>query len=140
MLTLRSLKMTNFGPFYGSQELLFPTEPGVTIVFGENGRGKTTLLNAFRFALFGIIKTRAAQQITRLDLLNSEARDAGEYRYTVVLRFDHDFDSYELTRAVAPRPDVVAPSSHLPIAAFHSQLISFTFVPHVGVHMPRGVK
>lgn len=113
MLTLVSLQVSNFGPFYGQQTLMFPQDTGVSIVFGENGRGKTTLLNAFRFALFGSIKTRAAQQITLLDVINIEARQSGQFTASVVLSFTQDSDSYELTRTIAPRPGVGAPESAL---------------------------
>ncbi len=111
MLTLISLKVTNFGPFNGSQELQFAEDPGVTIVFGENGRGKTTLLNAFRFALFGNIKTRAAQQITFLDLINIEAHNIGTYSFSVVLTFKQDAVIYKLTRTVKARDSSSPPQS-----------------------------
>lgn len=111
MLTLVSLKVSNFGPFFGTQEIRLPEDPGVTIIFGENGRGKTTLLNAFRFALFGNIKTRAAQQITFLDVINIEARNQGIYSFSVVLSFKQDSDEYELTRNISARPGVSVPES-----------------------------
>lgn len=111
MLTLKTLALTNFGPFKGTQILSFPTEPGVTIVFGENGRGKTTLLNAFRFALFGTIKARAAQDITLLDVINIEARQDGVFSASVVLTFSYYASMYELTRKIEPRNGIRQPES-----------------------------
>ena len=53
MLRLTGLRLNNFGPFKGEQFIEFPEDDGVTIVYGENMRGKTSLLNAIRFAFFG---------------------------------------------------------------------------------------
>ena len=53
MLRIKSLHLKDFGAFKGEQAFDLPDEEGVTVFYGENMRGKTTLLNAFRFALFG---------------------------------------------------------------------------------------
>ena len=58
MLRFEQLMINNFGPFKGVQELSFGDKDGVTIIWGDNGQGKTTLLNAFRYALYGHIKDR----------------------------------------------------------------------------------
>jgi hypothetical protein len=61
MLRLTALRLTNFGPFKGQQSIQFPHEDGVTIIYGENMRGKTSLLNAIRFAFFGRILARGGR-------------------------------------------------------------------------------
>ena len=48
MLSLRRLIVQDFGPYRGRQEMTFSRDRGVYIVYGPNGRGKTTLHNAFR--------------------------------------------------------------------------------------------
>lgn len=53
MLAIESLVLKNFGAFKGEQKVNFPKSPGIIVFYGENMRGKTTLLNAIRFALFG---------------------------------------------------------------------------------------
>ena len=111
MLTILRLSMTDFGPFQGTQSVEFSDQPGVTIIFGENGRGKTTLLNAIRFALFGSVRTRAAQIVTPMDSINVEARQAGRFRTTVTLEFSHLGTSYALERRIGPRPGVSIPKS-----------------------------
>jgi DNA sulfur modification protein DndD len=55
---LRTLAITNFRQFRGRQELTFASEedtPGknITVLFGENGRGKTGIFRALVFCLFG---------------------------------------------------------------------------------------
>jgi len=47
MLRFTSLTIENFGPFKGCQTIDFTDENGVTFIWGNNGRGKTTLLNIF---------------------------------------------------------------------------------------------
>lgn len=45
MLQFTGLVIENFGPFKGTQTVDFVGADGVTIIWGNNGRGKTTLLN-----------------------------------------------------------------------------------------------
>ena len=45
MLQFTGLVIENFGPFKGTQTVDFVDADGVTIIWGNNGRGKTTLLN-----------------------------------------------------------------------------------------------
>ena len=54
-MKLRSLSLGNFRQFYGEQEITFSDDEkqNVTIVHGENGSGKTALLNAFKWCLYG---------------------------------------------------------------------------------------
>ena len=54
----RRLVVENFRPFYGSHELEFSTDPQrpVTLIFGANGGGKTTLLTAMYWCLYGSTK------------------------------------------------------------------------------------
>ena len=51
MLSFQNMVITNFGPYKGTQDISFPQNDGVDIFWGDNGRGKTTLLNAFRLSL-----------------------------------------------------------------------------------------
>ena len=59
MLHFTKMTLVNFGPYKGEQTIDFTDQSGVTIFWGNNGRGKTTLLNAFRFGLFGTIQRRS---------------------------------------------------------------------------------
>ena len=111
MLHLNSLTLSNFGPFKGTQSIVFSIDPGVTIFFGENGRGKTTFLNAIRFALFGKIKSRAAQKISLLDLINNESLIEGNTTASVTLNFSYATHAYELTRKILPRHGITSPKS-----------------------------
>jgi DNA sulfur modification protein DndD len=54
-MKLLKLTATNFMPYKGTMSLSFPTKPeqNVMIVYGDNMRGKTSLLNALRWAFYG---------------------------------------------------------------------------------------
>ena len=110
MLSIRSISLTDFGPFKGEQRIEFPSEGGVSIIYGENMRGKTTLLNAIRYALFGKVIMRGATQGTLHQIGNWEtASEKGQYGFKVVLEFEHEGSQYDLTREHRPRVGVMTP-------------------------------
>ena len=99
MLSIRSIRLANFGPFRGEQRIEVPDSNGVSIIYGENMRGKTTLLNAIRYALFGKVITRGASQVALHQIGNWEAAKEDKlFGFKVVLEFDHEGSLYELTR------------------------------------------
>jgi len=111
VLELRRLEIEDFGPFKGTQVLDFPKEDGVSIIYGENMRGKTSLLNAIRFAFFGRVIGRGSQPALLHTIGNWEQAAAGKYGFSVRLEFAHQDESYALTRRVRPRLGVVKPQS-----------------------------
>jgi DNA sulfur modification protein DndD len=111
VLVLRKLEIEDFGPFKGKQVLEFPRNDGVSIIYGENMRGKTSLLNAIRFAFFGRVIGRGSQLAPLHTIGNWEQAAAGKYGFSVRLEFDHEGESYALTRRVRPRLGVVQPQS-----------------------------
>lgn len=55
-MRLRQLLINNFRQFYGERELHFPDGidgRNITVIHGYNGSGKTALLNAFIWCLYG---------------------------------------------------------------------------------------
>lgn len=110
MLHFDKLILNNFGPYKGQQVIDFTSESGVTIFWGNNGRGKTTLLNAFRYALFGVIQRRNGQLKHLSEMENEEAKTDGHYGFCVTLKMTNDDDKYELTREFVPRKGVVKPN------------------------------
>ena len=43
MLSIRSIALTDFGPFKDEQRIEFPADNGVSILYGENMRGRDAL-------------------------------------------------------------------------------------------------
>lgn len=114
MLKIRSIALTDFGPFKDEQHIEFPGEDGVSIIYGENMRGKTTLLNAIRFALFGKIIARGNTQADLHQIGNWETvKEKGKYGFKVVLDFENEGSKYQLTREYKPRSGVTTPQSDL---------------------------
>ncbi|MER6127316.1 AAA family ATPase [Streptomyces sp. NPDC001795] len=99
MLTLDRLTVEDFGPYRGRQEMVFSSDRGVYIVYGPNGRGKTTLHNAFRYALYGEIHGRRGAEEAS-DLVNTEARKeaGGVGAFETVLDFHEKGVPYRLIR------------------------------------------
>src|SRR5580658_9334137 len=107
MLQLKRLEIEGFGPFVDRQVLKFPAKPGVVVVYGENMRGKTTLLNAIRYAFFGKVLGRGRRERLIHSLSNRERAAAGKFGFSVTLEFDFDGQPYELYRgheALTPAP------------------------------------
>jgi DNA sulfur modification protein DndD len=109
MMRLRALHLTDFGPFKGTQTVKFPPGEGVTVFYGENMRGKTTLLNAIRFVLFGSIIARSARSASLHNAGNWEQQAAGKYGFSVALDFTHEGRAYALTRSHRPRHGITVP-------------------------------
>lgn len=109
MLVLKSLEVEGFGPFADRQRLDFGPPPGVTVIYGDNMRGKTTLLNAIRFAFYGHVVGRmlgAEPRRRRLrSVVNRDLAADGIFRFSVVLTFEFDGQPYELVRTCEPLGD-----------------------------------
>lgn len=111
MLRLTKLRLTNFGPFKGEQSIDFPQEDGVTIIYGENMRGKTSLLNAIRFAFFGRILGRGRRDAALHKVGNwEEAAENKVFGFEVGLDMTHASARYRLVRTFRPRPGVTEPT------------------------------
>lgn len=103
-MILERIVLENFRQFKGRQEIVFSDirERNVTVVHAENGFGKTTLLNAILWALYG------GEGLDPDDFENPEsliyegiaihARDRTKVSTSVELTFKHDSDRYILTR------------------------------------------
>lgn len=105
MLELRALHIENFGPFKGLQTIEFPSETGVVVVYGENMRGKTSLLNAIRFAFFGKVIGRGREAAALHGIGNWEQAASGIYGFMVELEFNANGHSFKLTRKCAAKSD-----------------------------------
>ena len=98
MLKVKKLILNDFGPYKGRQEVTFPDTPGVVVFFGENGRGKTSLLNAIRFVLFDRIIGRGSKPVDYKNILNWEADKEGRTQFSVELVFSFGGEEYHLIR------------------------------------------
>jgi len=102
-MILERLVLENFRQFKGRQEIVFSDnrERNVTIVHAENGFGKTTILKALLWALYG--KEGLKDDFEKPDRILHEglalnAKDPNSIAATVQLTFKHGDNRYILTR------------------------------------------
>ena len=96
-MILQKLTVKNFRQFRGEHTLDFATSPeqNVTLILGYNTFGKSALLNAVNFALYGEVQPDFDEAE---DLLNHAAATTRENQVEVRLRFEFQQREYEVTR------------------------------------------
>lgn len=113
-MILHKMTVENFRQFRGKQEIEFlvPSKEhaNVTVVFGENGRGKTGLFRAIMFCLFGERRLSQDGDVPHdeLQLVNVSALEANPgqpVRTVVELEFTHRECTYRLLRAILGMQD-----------------------------------
>ncbi|MEQ8435418.1 MAG: AAA family ATPase [Oceanicaulis sp.] len=92
-MILEEIRLTNFRCFYGETFLRFSedSERNVTIIYAENGVGKTTLLNALLWCFYGETTSRFEK---REEILNYDAKKAGRKIASVEVLFEHNDRRY----------------------------------------------
>lgn len=105
-MLLHEIKLKNFRQYYQEQRIEFSrsSSRNVTVIHGENGSGKTALLNAFSWCFYGKLDLPNAK-----DIINEHAVKVGEpnkeVECSVTIKFsDHD-KMYNLKRRVVARKD-----------------------------------
>ncbi len=101
----------NFMPFKGTQKIEFPQHEtqNVMLLFGDNMRGKTSFLNAIRWGFYEVALGRHLRKIPKLNLVNRDAADEGDWAMSVSLYFDHNGRSYQLNRRIEKRENTPIP-------------------------------
>jgi DNA sulfur modification protein DndD len=84
----RRIEMENFGIFYGTQAL--DLKKGLYVVHGENGRGKTTIINAVKWVFFGRFQDRQGRMVDPKGILNLDAKREGATKFSVTLTLVDD--------------------------------------------------
>ncbi|WP_082430044.1 AAA family ATPase [Jannaschia rubra] len=111
-MKLHSLRARNFMPYKGEMELAFPQDEqrNVMIVFGDNMRGKTSILNAMRWAFYGEALGRHSRPIPLQEIVNKDAALVDDWRVEVHVKFDANGHAYDLRRVAERRNMVAKPS------------------------------
>ena len=97
-MILKKVKIKNFRQYYGESELEFATskERNVTIIHGENGVGKTALLNAIKWAFFATLTPNFRNQA---NLVNDAALSKGDKKCRVEIEFLENGRNFLLQRS-----------------------------------------
>lgn len=96
-MILEEIRLTDFRCFFGETFIRFSEDRdrNVTIVYAENGVGKTTLLNALLWCFYGETTARFEK---RHDVLNYSAKKIGRKTASVEVFFEHNNHSYVAKR------------------------------------------
>ena len=141
------LTIKNFMPYKGVQNIKFPQDPkqNILIIYGDNMRGKTSLLNSLRWGLYGEIFTRHKVPIGLEKILNWEAASEGDYEFSVEIKFEADGHKYELTRIAKIKSNITKPtaSSDFEIESFlkkdGSVMSGHQVEPEINLYAPEQV-
>ncbi|WP_431935942.1 AAA family ATPase [Micromonospora sp. RP3T] len=107
-MKLISIELHNFRQFVGTQEIAFADadDRNVTLIYGANGGGKTTLLNAFTWVLYGQTSPDFEQKDHLVtDSVWDEAAPGASLDTSVSLSFEHNEIRYQLKRKVITRKE-----------------------------------
>lgn len=108
-MILQNMVLKNFRQFRGTQDIAFSSgkKGNVTVVFGENGRGKTGLYRALLFCLYGEKKLSQDDQVNDKELylvnypeMEENSADNQPVIADVQLSFQHEGRSYNIERSL----------------------------------------
>lgn len=115
VMKILQISLNNFRQFYGLQNICFAHgEKNITIIFGENGKGKTGIFRALMFGLFGDFSLRQDDEKGKnLHILNLKALKENlnnPVDGSVKVIFEHKGKKYELKRVIQ---GVMSSNSHV---------------------------
>lgn len=102
-----SLALSNFRQYYGGeneQKIVFSKskDKNITVIHGENGAGKTALLNSFLWVLYGKVNLPDPEKIVNERAI-AEADVGEDIEIRGQLRFEHDKKKYTVCRRCVVR-------------------------------------
>lgn len=105
MMKILTMELENFRQFYGNQTIEFAAEDeNITIIFGENGKGKTGIFRALMFALYNATHIQQDNPAEKIHLVNLRLLDEQQGTVCtakVTVRFEHNGKQYDIMRSVA---------------------------------------
>lgn len=98
-MLLRSIRLKNFRQYKGEQTITFScdSERNVTVILGDNTSGKTTLVQAFNWALYGIANF-PTKDLLNLDVAR-QMHPGEKETVEVELYLNHDNTEYLISRS-----------------------------------------
>ena len=123
-LIFQSLELKNYRYYYGTQKVEFPTdsEKNVLVIKGDNGAGKSNLLNALTWCLYGE-EIHTDKNTKGLPLMNTEyikelAETNREGETSVTLTIDADGQLWEIQRTIRAHASIGSTSDGQPLYDF----------------------
>lgn len=103
-MKLLEISLYNFRQFYGHQKIEFASgEQNITIIFGENGKGKTGIFRALMFGLYGSTHIQQDNPKDKIHLVNFIALEENlnmPVDAHVQVVFENNGKKYELKRCI----------------------------------------
>lgn len=109
MLHINSITIKNFRPYYGIKRFDFGEEDGLSIIMGDNGIGKSSLIRAFKYVLYDEFDNELEFKIK--NELNIVAWEEQNFEMYVVLDFTYNNDDYILKRSRTMKANLLQPKS-----------------------------
>lgn len=98
-MRIRRIEFENFRNFRRRGEIRCSSDGRVTIIYGKNGDGKTTLHQLFQWVFYGQVHFNKTTSDRLYNLqLESEQPFGATFQVMGRVDFDHDGESYSLTR------------------------------------------
>jgi len=99
----KKLELENFRTYFGKHEVTFPDKNGLVIFHAKNGTGKSGLLHAMNFGLYGKVLNPSDYQggyFPYYELLNRLAFKNKTYNFGVTLEFSDGKNNFEIDRRI----------------------------------------
>ncbi len=96
-MLLKRIKLKNFRQYFGDVEIRFATDKlkNITVIHGENGVGKTALLNAIKWCFYGNVTSNFREPHL---LINKEAVAEGVTACSVEIEYQNGNDTFLIKR------------------------------------------
>lgn len=106
-MRISKIEFENFRNFKGHGEIKCSTDGKVTIIYGKNGDGKTTLHQLFQWVFYGAVHFNKTTSDTLYNL-SFESEQAYNSTFQVMGRidFDHMNEKYSITRTITYRKEL----------------------------------
>lgn len=100
-MKIKEIKLFNFRQFYGELSFQFSIDKnrGITVIHGENGSGKTSLLNAFKWCFYGQTDFDSGNDNILNEQAIARASSQENLELFVQVEFEHDGCEYTAKRS-----------------------------------------
>lgn len=103
-MKLNKMTMENFRQFYGTHDIVFSSgDKNITIIYGENGKGKTGIYRALMFSLFGNVTLEQDNKDDDVHIVNFVALTENKpqpVEASVTIEFEAKSKRYKLKRKI----------------------------------------
>lgn len=100
-MQLKLLQINNFRQFFGehSLDLSHSHSKNIVVIHGDNGSGKTSILNAFKWAFYDEVDFDTGSKHLANDIALTEAQEGDEVPVNVLVSFEHEGRTYYIERS-----------------------------------------